>query len=203
MRQAPLQRAFGRVEMRVQTAGGDSNASPSREWLAPMLRREAVDALLAEVIPGPGIDAMEWRPVDRRARWRELRASLYLIAAMTAIGVWFAPIVTTTAAVALAVLSFYAARGRARSFGFAVAPDRVACRGGWLWHSTSVARFAKLQAVKLDESPFDRRWKMATVAADTAGGGSHRVMIPYLPANEARVVFDDLGARVNETAFRW
>ncbi|HXV13539.1 MAG TPA: PH domain-containing protein [Candidatus Krumholzibacteria bacterium] len=55
----------------------------------------------------------------------------------------------------------------------------------------------------MSESPFDRRWKMASVSADTAGGGAHRISIPYLPIAEARTVFDDLGARVNETAFRW
>ncbi len=203
MRQAPLQRAFDRVEMRVQTAGGDKNASPSREWLAPMLRRDAVDALLAEVIPGPGFEAMEWRPVDPRARWRELRTSLRLIAVLVLAAVWIAPIITSIVAVALAVLSIFAARGRARSFGFALAGDRVGCRGGWIWHSTSLARYAKLQVVSLGESPFDRRWKMASVSADTAGGGSHRISIPYLPIDEARTVFADLGARVNETAFRW
>ena len=41
------------------------------------------------------------------------------------------------------------------------------------------------------------------LAADTAGGGSHRIVIPYLPAAEARAVFDDLSTRVDETAFRW
>ncbi len=203
MRQAPLQRAFGRVELRVQTAGGDKDSSPSREWLAPMIRREDVDALLAEAVPGPSFDQMEWRGVDARAGKRELRMSLRLIAVVIAIGVWFAPVMTLIVATVLATLSFFAARGRARSYGFALAGDRVACRGGWLWRSTSIARYAKLQAVSLGESPFDRRWKMASISADTAGGGAHRITIPYLPAAEARVVFDDLGARVNETAFRW
>jgi len=203
MQQAPLQRAFDRVEVRAQTAGGDKGASPSREWLAPMIRREAVDSLLAEVVPGPGFDALEWRRVDPRAGWRELRAGLRVIAVLVLAAVWFAPVMTLIAAALLAVLTFFAARGRARRFGFALAGDRVACRSGWLWRSASIARYAKVQAIRIGESPFDRRWKMASVAADTAGGGSHRVVIPYLPVAEARAVFDDLGARVNETAFRW
>jgi membrane protein YdbS with pleckstrin-like domain len=57
--------------------------------------------------------------------------------------------------------------------------------------------------VNLGQSPFDRRWRMASISADTAGGGSHRITIPYLPLEEARTAFDDLGVRVNETAFRW
>ena len=202
-RQAPLQRAFDRVEVRVQTAGGDKDASPSREWLAPMLRRDAVGALLAEIVPGPGFDEMEWTPVDRRAAWRELRTSLRLIAVLVLACVWFAPMITVVLAAVLVPLAILASRGRARAFGYALADDRVAWRSGWLWRSTSLARYSKVQAVSLGESPFDRRWKMASVSADTAGGGSHRITIPYLPVADAHALFEKLGARVNKTAFRW
>jgi hypothetical protein len=44
---------------------------------------------------------------------------------------------------------------------------------------------------------------MASVSADTAGGGTHRITIPYLPVADAHALFATLGARVNETAFRW
>lgn len=203
MRQAPLQRAFGRVELRVQTAGGDKNASASREWLSPMLRREDVDALMAEVVPGPGFDALDWRPVDPRAGWREIWTNLRILAVVVMATVWLAPPLTIVAAVPLAVLAIIAGRKRGRSFGYALAEDRVAARGGWLWRSTSIARYAKVQAVAMGESPFDRRWKMARVFADTAGGGAHRVAIPYLSVEEARALFDDITGRVNETAFRW
>jgi putative membrane protein len=202
-RQAPLQRLFDRVEVRVQTAGGDKDASPSREWLAPMLRRDAVDALLAEIVPGPGFDQLQWMPVDRRAAWRELRTSLRVIAVPALAGVWFAPALTIAIAAVAIVVAFLASRGRARAFGYALADDRVAWRSGWLWRSTSLARYSKVQVVSLGESPFDRRWKMASVSADTAGGGSHRITIPYLPVAEAHALFETLGARVNETAFRW
>jgi putative membrane protein len=69
--------------------------------------------------------------------------------------------------------------------------------------SASLARYSKVQVVSVGESPFDRRWRMASVSADTAGGGSHRITIPYLPVADAHALFDRLGARVNETAFRW
>jgi putative membrane protein len=202
-RQAPLQRAFGRVEVRVQTAGGDKDASPSREWLAPMLRREAVGELLAEIVPGQGFDELEWTPVDRRAAWRELWISARLIAVLVLAGVWFAPVATVTIAAVLVVIAILASRGRARSFGYALADDRVAWRSGWLWRSSSLARYSKVQVVSLGESPFDRRWRMASVSADTAGGGTHRITIPYLPVADAHALFATLGARVNETAFRW
>ncbi len=203
MRQAPLQRAFGRVELRVQTAGGDKNASASREWLAPMLRREDVDALMAEVMPGPGFDALEWNSVDPRAGWREAWTSIRLLAVVVLATVWFAPPITIVAAVPLAIWALIVSRKRGRSFGYALASDRVAARGGWLWQTTSMARYAKVQAITMGETPFDRRWQMARVFADTAGGGAHRVWIPYLPVEKARLVFADLTDRVDDTAFRW
>ena len=203
MRQAPLQRAFRRVELRVQTAGGDKNASASREWLAPMLRREDVDALMAEVMPGGGFDTLDWKPVDPRAGWREAWTSIRVIAVVVLVTVWFAPPITIVAAVPLAILALIAGRKRGRSFGYAFAHDRVAARGGWLWHTTSMARYAKVQAIAMEETPFDRRWKMARVFADTAGGGSHRVSIPYLPVEQARLIFAELTDRVDDTAFRW
>jgi putative membrane protein len=129
--------------------------------------------------------------------------SMRLIAVPFLAGVWFFPLLTIAVTAALALVAFLAARGRARVFAFALADDRVACRDGWLWRNASMARYAKLQVVRMGESPFDRRWKMASVAADTAGGGSHRIAISYLPLDEARAVFDELGARVNRTAFRW
>ncbi len=203
MRQSPLQRAFGRVEMRVQTAGGDTQASVSREWLAPTLRRADVDVLLADVVPGPGFDAMEWRDVDPRSGYREFRSWLRVIALGTLVVMWFVPMRALTVSLVLAVIAYVVARKRARAFHYALTDDRVACRGGWLWKSASLARYAKVQAIRMGESPFDRRWKMASIAADTAGGGSHRISISHLSVDAARAVFADLEARVNQTAFRW
>ena len=101
------------------------------------------------------------------------------------------------------VVALVAGLKRGRSFGYALSEDRVASRGGWLWHTTSMARYAKVQAVALGETPFDRRWQMARIFADTAGGGPHRVSIPYLPVEQARLVFAELTDRVHDTAFRW
>jgi membrane protein YdbS with pleckstrin-like domain len=68
-----------------------------------------------------------------------------------------------------------------------------------------VARFAKIQAVAMHESPFDRRASMASVHVDTAGAGgaSHRVHIPYQEIADARALFTQLSAQAARTAFRW
>ena len=67
--------------------------------------------------------------------------------------------------------------------GWAVIDGAVLFRTGWIWRHLTVARFSKVQAVSMTQSPFDRRHRMASVRVDTAGAGdaSHRVDIPYLP----------------------
>ena len=67
------------------------------------------------------------------------------------------------------------------------------------------ARFSKLQAVSMTQSPFDRRHRMASVRVDTAGAGeaSHRVDIPYLDVETATRLFGQLGTAAARTAFRW
>jgi putative membrane protein len=76
VKQAPLQRWLGRVEVRVETAGGEKGASVSRQWLAPALRRERIDELLAVVMPGAPMASLAWHPVDPRAQHRLWRKSL-------------------------------------------------------------------------------------------------------------------------------
>ena len=78
-------------------------------------------------------------------------------------------------------------------------------RRGWLWRVVTVARVTKVQAVARRESPFDRRWFMARLRADTAGASerSVRVDIPYLPADVAVRLQQRLAAGAARTDFKW
>ncbi len=203
VKQAPLQRLLGRVEVRVETAGGEKGASVSRQWLAPALRRERVDGLLAIAMPGAPTASLAWHPVDPRAQQRLWRKSLRIGFGL------LLPIALVLPGIALALLpllivgTWFAARKRTRGLGYALAADRVATRAGWLWQHLCMARFAKVQAIRSNQSPFDRRWRMASVAADTAGGGRQRIGVRYLGAEEARVVFRTLARQTGQAAFRW
>ena len=69
---------------------------------------------------------------------------------------------------------------------------------------TSAARIDKIQAVRLAESPFDRRYRMATLAVDTAGAGpaDHRIRVPYLDRQVAAQLAVDLTRLAESAAFR-
>lgn len=201
--ETPLLRLFGRVAVRVETAGGEADAAASRHWLAPVLPRERLATLLDEVAPDYALGSVEWSPVHPDARRRLLRESLWVVLIASLALAPFARLWTGAVILLLVPLAVVVSRRQAAAMSWTLTPEIVAFRGGWLWRHTSVARHSRIQAVTLDHSPFDRRWGMATVTADTAGGGSHPIRIEYLDAGVATGLFAQLGARASSTAFAW
>jgi putative membrane protein len=109
----------------------------------------------------------------------------------------------------LLTLLLFLARVHARryvaSLGWALVDNAVLFRRGWMWRRFTAARFSKMQAVALHQSPFDRRYGMARVQVDTAGAndGSDAVYIPYLSSATARALHDRLAAEASRTSFEW
>jgi putative membrane protein len=81
----------------------------------------------------------------------------------------------------------------------------VAFRSGVITRQTSATFFDKIQSVALSQSPFDRRWHMATLAVDTAGAGpaGHRIRVPYLEEDTARSALRYLSERAEGAQFKW
>ena len=206
-----IHRWFDRASVRAETAGGQvagqkaGQSSRGRESLAPIIKEPELPALLRIVAPDLNLGDPVWHGPAPGALGRELRARLVLalIGALLSaflLGWW-----------AVAVLPFFIAWGwmSARTYiahlGWAVIDGAVLFRTGWIWRHLTVARFTKVQAVSMTQSPFDRRHHMASVRVDTAGAGdgSHRVDIPYLPVEKAAELFGQLGTAAARTAFRW
>jgi putative membrane protein len=207
LQEGPLHRLTRRVSLRVGTAGGGAGEEKSagREWLAPILRRDALPGLLCEVLPELDLQAIDWRPLHPRALRRRLKlavlAALVLsLPAIPLLGAW-------TPAFGVALLAWFALavqRGTAL-MAYAVTDDVVLYRSGWLWRETTVARVARIQAVALGESPFDRRHGHAGVHVDTAGAHAavHHVRIPYLARTTADALAASLARAAERTEFRW
>jgi putative membrane protein len=209
IREGLLHRLFRRAAVKVETAGGsgegDESASRHRESIAPIIRREALPDFLREVAPEIDLSAVAWQKVHPRAFRREIKVPLILFLALALplvlkFGGW-----TYALPPVIVVWILVAARIYVAHLGWAVTDGAVLFRSGWLWRRMSVARFAKIQAVAIHESPLDRRAAMARVRVDTAGAGSagHRVDIPYLARDTARALYDLLSRQAAQTAFRW
>lgn len=210
VRRGLIHRWLDRASVRVETAGGHAGgdaagqASRGRESLAPIVTDAALPALLRSVLPDLHLGEPVWQGPAPGAFGRELRARLVLgtIAAMLsalALGWWAVAVLACFVAWAWMSARVYIAH-----LGWAVIDGAVLFRAGWIWRHLTVARFGKVQAVAMTQSPFDRRHRMASVRVDTAGAGdSHRVHIPYLPVDTATDLFARLGAAAARTAFRW
>jgi putative membrane protein len=206
IRETPLHRLFGRVAVSADTAGGQAggDARRERELLAPLLRRASLEAFVATVLDGVRLDQADWQPVAQRAVRREIKGWLVAVAAMQAAAVAVAGWSALIAAPVLAGWAVVGARRTIAHLGWALTGDALLFRRGWLWRRVTVVRLAKIQAVMLVESPFDRRTAMARLRVDTAGASElTRIDVPYLARDTAGRLHVSLARAAGETQFKW
>jgi putative membrane protein len=203
----PLERLFERVEVQADTAGGKPTDSDSHKHpkLAPLLRRSMRDRFVREVQPGIDLGDVAWTPVHDSARRRIFRLWMWVgllvtVLAVAGLGLWGALVLPSWL-----ILGWINARFQARAWRWAVQPDTVLCRSGWVWRKLTLARIAKIQSLSIAESPFDRRWGTATLRIDTAGGrtGGPRLRLRFLEATVARELRDSLAVEAAATTLRW
>jgi putative membrane protein len=207
LHEGPLHRIVGRASARVDTAGGPpgQNAPPDRLWLAPLVATAELPSLVRQVMPMLSLEALDWQGVHPRARRRIAKQILILV---TLTQLPLAPWIGWWVLVNLLFLipwGLMHARRAAAAMGYAVTGELIAVRSGWLWRQTSIAPFARVQAVTLRESPFDRRNAMAGIHVDTAGAGvpSQRVAIPYLDRAVAEDLWRRLALEAARRSFKW
>jgi putative membrane protein len=207
IREGPLHRLFGAASVRVDSAGGDAGAAGAakRESLAPIVERRLLPGLLRDVLPEVDLTAIAWQPVDPRGFRRAVKASLVFYALLSVPFVAMLRWWTFALLAVLCVWAFVDARLHIRHLGWAVADRAILFRSGWMFRQLTIARFTKIQAVAVGESPFDRRYRMASVSVDTAGAAdlSHRVSIPYLARATADRIYEHVAGEAARTSFRW
>lgn len=210
IREGPLHRRFGRVSIRVKTAGsGGSESEQSetneRQWLAPIVSRDRAAGLIRAVLPEVDLTAVDWQPIEAGARRRILRRGLLIAVILTASTVWWLRFWSAAVFVGIATLAWLHASLWVRHAGYALTEWGVLNRSGWLFRNTSLVRFDKVQSVLWSQSPFDRRYRMASLAVDTAGsaGIGHGVAIDYLDERVAAGIQQRLYRKAGTTAFRW
>jgi putative membrane protein len=207
IREGPLHRLFKAASVRVDSAGGDAGAAGAakRESLAPIIEQRLLPQLLRDVLPEVDLTKVEWQSVDPRGFRRAFRAALIFYALLTIPFIAMLKAWTLALLAALSVWAYVDARLHIKHLGWAIGDRAVLFRSGWLFRQLTIARFTKIQAVALGESPFDRRHRMASVRVDTAGAAdlSHKVAIPYLSRDTAATVYARLSAEAARTSFRW
>ncbi|MNM43756.1 Bacterial membrane flanked domain protein [compost metagenome] len=80
----------------------------------------------------------------------------------------------------------------------------MAVRGGWWNRWWRIAELDKLQALRLDRSPLDRRFGTATLTLDTAGAlGAPALQLRFLEEQRARELMEALGREMARRKLRW
>lgn len=207
VRHGPTHRAFDRVSVRVQTAGdvaATGEQASRREALAPILPSGDVQPLIDRVLPGTDLSQVEWQPSHPRGVRRAFVVNAVFGIALTCwlilfIGWWWFAMLPL-----ILGWAFGYARMYVRHLGWGTAGGAVFFRSGWLWRNLTIVRFARVQAVSMAESPFDRRHGMARVFVDTFGASaaSHSVDIPYVPREAAVGLVTLLATEAAKTGFR-
>ncbi|MCA1713934.1 MAG: PH domain-containing protein, partial [Gammaproteobacteria bacterium] len=199
LREGVVHRLLKRRSLHVDTAVAEEQGQPQRglRELAPIATAAQCDALIAHLLPRVQWPPAQWQPLHPRAWWRlALPGALFALLLATA-SIWY---FGSWGALALLWLpwSIHSVRQHARRAGYALDMTLVVVREGWWSRHWRFAQIDKLQALRLTQSPIDRRYGMATVWLDTTGAGalSPPLRIRHLPQAQARVLFDRLGAQI-------
>jgi putative membrane protein len=203
-----LHRLFGRSSVQLETAGSSDGGDGSRAdrlWLAPLVRRDVVPALVRGVFPDIDLDTLAWQPISLRTPRRMIRVPLALLVLAAAAAAWWIGAWALAPAAALGALVVIHARLYCRHTRWAIGPTAVFHRCGFWLRCTTIVPFNKIQSLERADSPFDRRHRMAAVRIDTAGGGkigSH-VDLSFLEATVADRLFEQLAWEAGRAPFRW
>jgi len=189
-----LHRWFSRRSLSVETAAVAyaEDAHGSGE-IVPLAPPRLIDELLSRWRPRLGWPSLPWQRLHPLAWWRMFVQASWIITAAAI------PLCVNFGAWGLLVFlavpwGWLRARRYAAHARWLLTDEWVGWRGGWLNRHWCLVERARVQAVRLQQSPFDRRRGMASLLVDTAGGGSlvPPLRLRYLPEADARRVFDAL-----------
>ncbi len=192
-----LMRRFNVARISIETAGGGGQGNEgehghthvARSSFIPAIPINDVPRVLAELRPG-----LAWEPerhvalrVAPGATRRLIRLRLAMIVVLTATAAWLAWPYGLLVILALGPFAIWWARRFAASLEYIRTDYGIRFRSGVLTKKTSFAFLDRVQTLSLTQTPFDRRWKMATLMIDTAAAGpaAHPLQIPYLDAQAA------------------
>ncbi|HEX5755859.1 MAG TPA: PH domain-containing protein [Arenimonas sp.] len=188
-----------RQGLRVDSiAADDGQGQSSLRLLLPVATPARIAELIPRWLPRCSWPLQAWQPLHPRA-WRRqfMPAALLVVVACLPLGWRFG--LAGLWVLALLPLLWVRARIWARHAGWCEEDGLIAVREGWLDRHWRFAEVRKLQALELQQSPFDRRHGMATLRLDTAGASPFepQLRLRYLPEVEARALYERLAAAMD------
>ena len=197
-----LARRFGLASIRIETAGGGGKESENaastigRRWFVPVLRYEDVPRILAAIDPRIEFSdsTIAWQPVSKDAGKRMIRLWLFAAIALICVGLFARPLWGWIPGVLVGLLGVFYVNKKKKSRRYSRTAWGIIYRSGTFVQKCSMTFFEKIQAAKMNQSPFDRRWKMGSLVVDTASAGpaDHLIKVELLDADFAMNEFANL-----------
>lgn len=201
-----LHRLLRRRSLQVDTAAGTGPGNELRglREIAPIAAPDACDQLVRALLPATRWPPVGWRRLHPRA-WQRLAlpgVALSVVSAGLACS-RYGPV--GVALLAWAPWAVFAARQHAHRAGYALGEGLVAVRSGWWSRHWRFAEIDKIQALRLERSPLDRAFGMASLWLDTAGArpGGPSLRLRHMPAAEAQALHARLAAELARMPLRW
>lgn len=200
-----LMRLLGLAAIRVETAGGSSKSDDAantigRRWFVPIIANQEVATILSAIDSRIEFrdDAFQWQPLAKDASKRMIRPVLLASLLVSVVLGYFQPYWGWSVGIPIALLGVFWVQKKSRSKRYARTDWGIAFRSGVLLQKCSMTFFEKIQSVQVNQSPLDRRWKMASISVDTlcAGPADHRIDIEMMDSEFATREFDRLRLRI-------
>lgn len=183
-----LRQPFGFASLRVDVAGYAAEAAAA-QTLFPLLSVRELDGFLAELVPAfAGPRGPLERP-PRRALLRYAWPPALVLGVPGAVVLVLLGLPTLAPLPALAGALYGLAEHRAE--GVALVGERVVLRGRRLARRTVLVRRGGIQDHSLEQSPFQRRGRLAGLEVRAGAGTS--VTVSHLDATAARRAFEAMG----------
>ncbi|NVJ68568.1 MAG: PH domain-containing protein [Gammaproteobacteria bacterium] len=202
-----LHQMFDRVGVTIETAGGVNSEQQgvTMKQVAPVMPVAEKAEFLQQIQSDQEWSNLQWQPVEARAWKRVFKASsliwtLVLLTLLTH-SVW-----TYAACLVLAMVwSFFYAKAYIKNTGYFITNKMAAFKSGVVFRKETYVRLPKVQTVRIKESLFDRRHKMAKLELDTAGAtvGAHHVEIPYINYETAEKLYQQVSTNIKNSEFEW
>jgi putative membrane protein len=208
LREGMLHRLFRLRTLEVSTAvldNGSHSQPRSLREVAPVATPERCEELIRHLMPQTQWPMSNWQPLHRLTVWRLLMPQLLLTGAIAAAAFWNFGWLGLTLVSLWLPWAGYIARQHARHAGYAIDDRLIALRSGWWTRQWRFAEIGKLQAIRVGQSPLDRRLGMATLFLDTAGGNAlaEPMRLRFLPEADARALHERLGREIAQSPMRW
>jgi len=198
-------RLLGLASIRVETAGGSSQSDDAantigRRWFVPIIANQEVATILSAIDSRIEFrdDAFQWQPLAKNASKRMIRPVLLASLLVSVVLGYFQPYWGWSVGVPIALLGVFWVQKKSRSKRYARTDWGIAFRSGVLLQKCSMTFFDKIQSVQVNQSPWDRRWKMASISVDTlcAGPAGHRIDIEMMDSEFASRELDQLSVAI-------